>query len=243
MGTTPEPLGQSETSPQSLPRPIPARFQILGQYSWQSKGRLSNSLPSPGHLLPRSCHSRLPCPHPLACLGPRWGPTLRAWAPQRPREDGTRRSSRGKPALGGRCKQLMEHRAGRVERSGAPGPAQSPAQSPAPGPPRNHALKLRPLLASALYHAHKHGPAPFALKLLLLSLPSPAPLQAALAFGQWNARTRRRSGSRDLGPLELEMCTRLHPAASAPLHGRNQHLSSPVTRNLPSSYFPLVLPR
>lgn len=90
VGTTPEPLGQSETSPQSLPRPIPARFQILGQYSWQSKGRLSNSLPSPGHLLPRSCHSRLPCPHPLACLGPRWGPTLRAWAPQRAREDGTR---------------------------------------------------------------------------------------------------------------------------------------------------------
>lgn len=160
---------------------------------------------------------------------------MRAREPQRPREDGTRRLSRGKPALGGRCKQLMEHRAGRVECSGAPGPALSPAQSPAPEPPRNHALKLRPLLASALCHAHKHGSAPSALKLLLLSLPSPAPLQAALARGQWKARTCGRSGSRDLGPLELGMCTRLYPAASAPcMVGINTSLPS----HQESAFFP-----
>lgn len=116
---------------------------------------------------------------------------MRARAPQRPREDGTWRSSRGKPALGGRCEQLVEHRAGSVERSGAPGPALSPAQSPARRPPRNHALKLRPLLAWALYRAHKHGSAPSPLGLLLLSLPSPAPLPAAVTrcqrskVGQW----------------------------------------------------------
>lgn len=60
--------------------------------------------------------------------------------------------------LGGRCKQLMERRAGRVECSGAPRPALSPALSPAPD------------LAS---HALERGSAPVSRPL------SPAVLRAS----------------------------------------------------------------
>lgn len=128
----------------------PTRSHSRSQDGTTSKAKVASAArPRPGHLLPRSCHSRLPRPHPPACLGPRWGPTLRARAPQRPRENGTWRPSRGKPMLGGRCKQLMERRAGRVECSGAPRPALSPAQSPAQSP--------APDLAS---HARKRGSAP-----------------------------------------------------------------------------------
>lgn len=139
VGTTPEPprggVGRLFSPLHSLhPGPIP------GQHPEQSRGHFSSTLPRPGHLLPRSCHSRLPRPHPPACLGPRWGPTLRARAPQRPRKDETQRPPRGKRELGGRCKQLMERRAGRVERSGAPGPPRAPPRTP-PRILSNHALK------------------------------------------------------------------------------------------------------
>lgn len=153
MGTTPEPprggVGRL-FSPSHTP---PSRSHSRSQDGTPSKAKVASAArPRPGHLLPRSCHSRLPRPHPPACLGPRWGPTLRARAPQRQRENGTWRPSRGKPKLGGRCKQLVERRAGRVDCSGSPRPALSPAQSPAPRPhkPRPQAgLRPCPLSGSS----------------------------------------------------------------------------------------------
>lgn len=198
MGTTPEPprdwMGWLFSPSHTLlsgPIPDPRTVPLAKQRSPQQHPR-----PRPGHLLPRSCHSRLPFPHPSACLDPRWGPTLRARAPQRPREKRTWRPSRGKPALGGRCKQLMERGAGRVERSGAPGPAPSPAQRP--HKPRPQAgLRPRPLSgSSSRFRAASLSP----------------PLDPAVNRGS----THQRPGSRDPGPLELEASTRLHPTASAP---------------------------
>ena len=86
-----------------FPAPIPSS-NSPSQEGTPEKANVASAAPL-GHLLPRSRHSRLPRPPPPACPGPRWGPTLRARAPQGPRDDGKRRRSRRQPAPGGRWRR------------------------------------------------------------------------------------------------------------------------------------------
>ena len=71
---------------QFLPGPdSPSQNDTLEKANVASAAPPTPPYPTPSHLLPRSRLPRLPRPPPPACPGPRWGPTLRARAPQGPR--------------------------------------------------------------------------------------------------------------------------------------------------------------
>lgn len=139
---------------------------------WQSKGRFNNS-PPPSHLLPRSCHSRLLRPHPPACLGPRWGPTLRARAGA---AEATRRWNSGTVARKAGAGRKVQAADGTPGRKG--GTQQRTGVRPEPRPeawiqPRPHSGP-RPVCSQA--------PPPLASE--------PRPLLTAVTCGQWRASGR-----------------------------------------------------
>lgn len=133
-----------------------------------------------GHLLPRSRRPLLPRPPPPVCPGPRWGPTLRAPAPQGQQDEETLRPSRRQPEPGGRWRRRTKLGAGRVElcgrmRPGGPGPRpQGPclAGRAPPAPPTTRT----PAPSSPL--APPPNPAPHCLTVEPCSSPSSLPGEA-----------------------------------------------------------------